>query len=126
METRNPYIMNLSNLRCAQLGDCIRSNAPESLDWSFDVYEKDDAIAVIQRTALPKKLPHLLEMMEHSWYEQRSIVESALIQELKPYLNNQLNGHERDLPERYQRAKSGTSSSLFLNLGDNAVDYIDL
>lgn len=37
---------------CSSIGLCIRENAPDSLDWSFDIYEQQDAIDVIKRTNL--------------------------------------------------------------------------
>ncbi len=101
----------------SQVGACILNNAPESLGWSFDIYEKEDTIAVIKRTNLAQAFPRMLEMMEVNWYEQRTIVENALIEELKPCLNSSNNAHERNIPEKY---KSG------VNLDDNAVDYIRL
>ncbi len=102
----------------SQGGTCICENAPASLEWSFDIYEKADAIAVLERTGRMQMYPLLRKRMEVDWYEQRSLVESTLIQELQPFLNNQLNEHERPIPARYRRQE--------LNLDDNAVDDIKL
>src|SRR6266516_474196 len=43
------YIRERPPLMADQLGECIFSNAPGSLDWTFDIYELDDAIAVLER-----------------------------------------------------------------------------
>lgn len=117
MEKRDLDIFAIAGFRGSQLGTCILNNAPESLEWSFDIYEKEDAIAVIKRTSLAQAFPRMLEIMEVNWYEQRTLVENALIEELKLYLNVMDNAHERGLPGKY-RAK--------INLDNNAVDYIDL
>ena len=117
MEKRDLSIFAIAGFRGSQLGTCILNNAPESLEWSFDIYEKEDAIAVIKRSPLAIAFPRMLELMEVNWYEQRTLVENALIEELKPYLNVMDNAHERNLPEKYRAA---------INLEDNAVDYIDI
>src|SRR6266704_664484 len=83
----------------SQVGICLLNNAPESLAWSFDIYEKEDAIAVIKRTDLAQAFTRMLEMMEVSWHDQRTIVENALINELKPCLNSNNNAHERNIPD---------------------------
>lgn len=118
MEQRNEEVIALAHFRSTQVGKAILDNAPESLSWSFDIYEKDDAIAVIERTPLPQALPALLDMMHVNWYEQRTLVESALIEQLKPCLNVIMNERGGRLPEKYQRRK--------IMLDDNAVDYIRL
>jgi hypothetical protein len=102
----------------SQVGVCVIDNAPSSLAWSFDIYETQDAIDVIKIAGLDKEFPRMVGMMEISWYDQRSIVESNLIEQLEPYLNSQLNSNERDLPERYRTRK--------LDLNNNAVDFIHL
>lgn len=85
------------------IGATILENAPESLGWSFDIYEKEDAIDAIKRIRpdLVQLLPHLLEMMAVEWYEQRAIVESALIEELHPCLNWMGKRYSNPLPSRY-------------------------
>lgn len=109
---------DLSTLPCSPVGACIRSNAPASLEWSFDIIEQADALAVVTRAGLTQQFPRLLAMMERDWSEQRTMVESALIEELQPYLNDRLNAHERPLPSHYQAHR--------FNPDDNAVDYIKL
>lgn len=101
----------------SQVGACIIDNAPSSLAWSFDIYETQDAIDVIKCAELDKVFPRIVGMMQISWYDQRSIVESHLIGQLKPYLNSQLNRNERDLPGKYRTRN--------LNLDNNAVDVLD-
>jgi predicted GIY-YIG superfamily endonuclease len=100
----------------SQVGDCIRQNAPESLEWSFDIYQKADAIAVVTRAGLTQTFPQVLSMMEIDWYAQRTLVENALIDELHPFLNSQGNEHERTVPARYQHVRAETPSSLALDL----------
>lgn len=84
-------------LGCSQVGRCILDNAPNSLQWAFDIYEQADASAVLQRED-PTRRPS-----PQNWYSQRTWVEDALIRELRPYLNRMGNPHERELPEKYVR-----------------------
>jgi|SRR5579859_1029495 len=112
MERKNPA---LNSFHGSQVGNCIRENAPESLEWEFDIYEKQDAIDVVIRTGLAQAFPLVVEAMKRNWYEQRSIVENALIDQLKPFLNSSENSHARNIPPKYRRTPND-SSSLHLEL----------
>lgn len=114
---KEPEAIARAGFRMSQVGRHILDNAPDSLAWAFDIYEQEDAIAVIERTEKARAFPLMLETMKINWYEQRTIVESELIQQLKPYLNNSLNTHGQSMPEKYRRK---------LNLDRNAVDFIHL
>lgn len=99
---------------CSPVGSCILDNAPESLNWSFDVYEKADAIEVIKRIGYAKIFPNLLPMMEHGWYDQRQLVENALIDELKPCFNRMGNNHPSAVPDRYIHDSGITNEGVIL------------
>lgn len=88
-------------LSCSQVGSCIIDNAPDSLSWSFDIYEKSDAIETMSRAGYFEIFPNLLLLMEQDWYDQRTLVEDELIKTLKPCLNRIGNVNGTPLPEKY-------------------------
>lgn len=106
---------NITMIFCSSVGSCIRENAPESLSWSFDIYEKSDAIEVTKRAIHGEELAHALLLMERDWYKQRKFIESTLIQELKPCFNRTMNNHHTLLPERYIHGNDITNEGVILD-----------
>lgn len=83
------------------LGKCIFYNAPGSLDWSFNIYELEDAIDVLERAGYGSERTDEMRK-EVDWKEHSDAVETALIHELKPYLNSAKNPYKRKLPKKYK------------------------
>jgi hypothetical protein len=106
METGKSEMLDAFRLGASPVGDCIIDNAPTSLDWLFDIYEKEDALAVLDHAGMLTQFPHLHKMMEINWYEQRSLVETNLIDQLRPCLNRMGATHySNPIPEKYVRTK---------------------
>lgn len=95
-------ILTTKTFFSSSIGTCIRENAPSSLLWSFDIYEKQDAVNVVIQAGLDQTFPRLVGLMQGGWYEQSTIIEAILIEEMKPFLNRLQNEHERLLPEKYR------------------------
>lgn len=81
--------MGLTDRSESLVGKLVEDNAPLSYHWSIDLYTIDECVAMIRRH-YPKA--RIIDI---------DLVESAMILEHSPALNQQINPHPRALPSKY-------------------------
>jgi hypothetical protein len=78
----------------SRLGKIIKLNSPDSHQWSIDFYTMEDCRPFVQQKSL---------FTMQAWEQfDMTMAESAMIQALKPVINQDFNPNPTPLPNRYR------------------------